>query len=147
MALEVILISYCLLPNIRNKIIFRIISFPSLSIVRCSRSYRTRRRVEHPHRSPVSHRRRRKGKAVPGGCNWVTLFPVDIHGELALQVEGSRIWDHRMTTLARPDPPSRQGGWNIRTITAGIQLEKKSLVVCVKGPDAKTKCLAVNHPS
>lgn len=41
--------------------------------------------------------------------------------------------------LLMADPSFYQIGCYIRTVTTGVQLEKKSLVVSLKGLDAKTK--------
>jgi hypothetical protein len=45
------------------------------------------------------------------------------------------------------NPSSRQGGCYVRTMIARVQLQKKILVVILKGLGAKTNCFAVNRQS
>jgi hypothetical protein len=48
--------------------------------------------------------------------------------------------------LSTRDPSSRQRGYYIKTVTAGVQL-KNFLTVSLEGLGAKTKLLAVNRQS
>jgi hypothetical protein len=51
--------------------------------------------------------------------------------------------DERQNIFVSDNSSSRQRGCYIRTVTARVQLNKKSLAVSLKGLDAKTNRLAV----
>jgi hypothetical protein len=47
--------------------------------------------------------------------------------------------DKKPSIFIKTNPSSSQGGCYIRTIPPSVQFEKKTLVIGLKGPGAKTK--------
>jgi hypothetical protein len=99
--------------------------------------------VEYFHRRPASRRRRQKRNPVDGGVTGPSFSGGYKYGDLALQVGGVpnlKQWNVVMS-------PAGLGPENHRDYECKCSVEKRILVVIVKGLVAKTNWLAVKRQS
>jgi hypothetical protein len=86
--------------------------------------------VKYLHRSPASHRRRRKLNPVPGSitgplCSWRNIST----GTWCSMLGESRIWDSKIWSRVPRDSASDSAIVNhthVRTMTASVQLKEQS---------------------